>query len=174
MEPYIGQIELFPYNFAPLNWLVCNGQLLPISGNDALFALIGTTYGGDGVSTFALPNLNARVPVGTGTGQGLQPVVLGQAAGAEQATLTVQTMPGHTHPLIGASNTSSDTPTGLVPASTSDSAGADVQMYGTALGGQMVATAVTAAGAGVPFGIRNPYLGMVYCIATQGIFPTAA
>jgi len=166
MEPYLGQIELLALNFAPSGWLACNGQLLQISGNDALFALLGTTYGGDGQNNFALPNLNARVPVGVGNG-----TVIGQAGGVENATLTNAAMPSHTHPMFGAPTTTSDTPAGLLPAATEDTAGAAVQMYNPTPNASMNASVVSAAGGGQPFNVRNPYLGLHYCICTQGVFP---
>ncbi len=171
MEPYIGQIELLAMNFAPVGWLACNGQLLSISGNETLYSLLGTYYGGDGVSTFALPNLNSRVPVGVGRGLNLPNIDLGQTGGAENATLTPDTMPAHVHVFQASDSTTSDTPKGLLPAATQDSAGADVLMYGTISSSVMAAGAVTMAGGSQPFGIRNPYLGLVYCIATEGVYP---
>src|SRR4051812_29939577 len=97
MQPYIGMIMSWAGNFAPVGFQFCNGQLLPISGNEALYALIGTTFGGDGVTSFAVPDLRSRVPIGTGQGPGLQNYVLGQAAGAEQVTLTSANLAAHTH-----------------------------------------------------------------------------
>lgn len=99
-EYYVGEIRMFGGNFAPQNWALCNGQLLSISQNDTLFSLIGTTFGGDGVSTFALPNLQGRIGVGQGQGPGLSNRVLGQTAGSEEVMLTTPTMPGHSHMLM--------------------------------------------------------------------------
>jgi len=171
MEPYIGQIELLPYTFAPMNWLACNGQILAISEYETLYTLIGTTYGGDGQSTFALPNLNARVAIGSGNGKGLSPIALGQVGGAEDAVLSINTMPAHSHDFHASPNAASDSPVQQLPSSTIDSAGADVQMYGTAPNGTMALNTVTSVGSGQHFPIRNPYLGMLYCIATVGVFP---
>src|ERR1700736_4946531 len=96
-NPYIGQISMFGGSFAPVNYAFCNGQLLDIANNNALFSLLGTTYGGDGVTTFGLPDLRCRLPVHQGTGQGLSPYVLGQAAGNENVTLLTSQMPSHNH-----------------------------------------------------------------------------
>ncbi|MFC6663460.1 phage tail protein [Deinococcus multiflagellatus] len=99
MTPYLGEIRMFGGNFAPLGWALCQGQLLPISENDALFTLIGTIYGGDGQSTFALPDLRGRLPVHMGTMPGGTPMALGQLTGTETVTLTAAQMPAHAHPL---------------------------------------------------------------------------
>src|SRR5215208_3940598 len=96
-EPYIGEIRMFAGNFAPNGWMFCSGQLIPISENDALFTLLGTTYGGDGQETFALPNLQSRIPIHMGTGPDGATYQLGEAAGTESVTLTVQQIPIHTH-----------------------------------------------------------------------------
>jgi microcystin-dependent protein len=97
-QPYIGEIRMFAGNFAPAGWAFCNGQLLPISENETLFVVIGTTYGGDGQQTFALPNLQSRIPVHNGTGSGLSSYQLGETGGAEQVTLTINQIPIHNHP----------------------------------------------------------------------------
>src|SRR5215469_11130842 len=103
-QPFVGEIRMFAGNFAPAGWALCAGQLQPISENETLFQLIGTTYGGDGQETFALPNLQSRVPIHMGTGSGLSPYQIGQAAGTESVTLTSNQMPSHNHVLL-ASNT---------------------------------------------------------------------
>src|SRR5689334_22943703 len=102
-EPYVGEIRLFAGNFNPNGWMFCNGQLLPISENEVLFQLIGTTYGGDGQSTFALPNLQSRLPLHQGTGGG-STYVIGQTGGVESVTLSVQQIPQHTHPLLASTD----------------------------------------------------------------------
>src|SRR3954468_21133588 len=99
-DPYIGEIRMFGGNFAPAGWAFCSGQLIPISENDTLFNLIGTTYGGDGQSTFALPDLRGRVPIHMGTGPGLSTHIIGEAAGVESVTLLTQNMPPHTHAMV--------------------------------------------------------------------------
>jgi len=103
-EPFVGEIRMFGFNFAPQGWALCNGQLLPISQNTALFSLLGTTYGGDGRTTFALPDMRSRVPVCQGQGPGLSPYAEGQAGGAETVTLAATQMPGHTHPVKASSS----------------------------------------------------------------------
>jgi microcystin-dependent protein len=111
-NPYIGQISMFGGNFAPVNWAFCNGQLVDIANNNALYSLLGTTYGGDGVTTFGLPDLRCRLPVHQGTGQGLSPYVLGQAAGTENVTLLTPQMPSHNHTFYATSaSATSVTPT---------------------------------------------------------------
>src|SRR5690349_24324 len=107
-QPYIGEIRIFAGNFAPAGWSFCNGALIPISENDALFTLIGTTYGGDGQETFALPNLQSRVPNHQGQGPGVsQNYQIGEMGGVEQVTLTAQQIPVHSHPMVASTNTSS-------------------------------------------------------------------
>src|SRR5919112_3242073 len=106
-EPYIGEIRMFAGNFAPNGWMTCEGQQLPISENDALFTLIGTTYGGDGQSTFNLPNLASRVPIHMGTGPNGTNYQIGEMAGTEQETLTTQQIPSHTHPMFGSTDPAS-------------------------------------------------------------------
>src|SRR3954468_9069383 len=107
-EPFVGEIRMFGGNFAPVGWAFCDGQLLPISENETLFNLIGTTYGGDGQSTFALPNLQSRVPIHQGQGTGLSNRQLSEAGGTEEVTLTVQQIPAHSHALLGSSANASD------------------------------------------------------------------
>src|SRR6185369_546391 len=108
-EPYVGEIRMFAGNFAPNGWMFCEGQTLPISENEVLFQLIGTTYGGDGEETFNLPNLASRVPIHMGTGPDGTTYQLGEMAGTEQETLTTQQIPNHTHPFTGSTNVSQDT-----------------------------------------------------------------
>src|ERR687894_1175581 len=107
-EPYIGEIRMFGGSFAPAGWAFCDGQQIPISENDALFTLIGTTYGGDGQSTFNLPNLASRVPIHMGTGPDGTTYQIGEMAGTEQETLTVQQIPNHSHPMVGTTSTANN------------------------------------------------------------------
>lgn len=193
-QPFLGMIALFPYNFAPRGWAFCYGQLLPIAQNTALFSLLGTQFGGDGQLTFALPDFRSRVPVGAGQGPGLSNYSVGQAAGTENVTLNVNQMPSHTHAvtlthdpglpgLVATANVRSDrgtqqSPVGNVPAV--EAAGVTAT-YSDASPNQAMATGAitisgnaTAAPAGgnLPFDNLQPYLGMNFCIATQGIFPS--
>lgn len=174
-EPIIGQIELLPnYIFQSGDiWKPCNGQLLSVDDYNELFSLIGTIYGGDGENVFALPNLNARVPVGCGTHSGLPGIVIGQAGGVDTVRLNTNTMPPHSHRLLGSKATTSSNPVGNVPSVTSDGAGADVLMYkpGPHSGRTMSEHAVSEAGAGKEIDIRSPYLGLLYVIATRGMYP---
>jgi microcystin-dependent protein len=169
--PYIGEIRIFGGNFAPVGWALCNGQLLAISQYDALFALIGTTYGGDGVTTFALPDLQCRVPLHFGTGPGLSSRILGQVGGSEQVTLTTGQMPAHTHPplALGAPGSAS-TPSGNVWAGVS--AGAIYNATDPAPTAAMNASAVLPVGGSQPHTNIQPFQCVNFIIALEGIFPT--
>ena len=170
MEPYLGQIILFAGNFAPRGWAFCDGNLLPISNYQALFSLLGTTYGGDGRTTFALPDLRSRVPRGEGTGPGLNPVQLGEKAGALTHTLSTAELPPHNHGLLenahaGEGDTSS--PAGHVLANGSG------DIYSDQTADAMTLPATTAsAGNGQSFSTVDPYLGLNYIIAVTGLFPS--
>ena len=165
-EPFIAQITLFAGNFAPRGWAFCNGQLLPISQNTALFSLLGTTYGGDGRVTFALPDLRGRVPVHAGQGPGLSNRNLGEAGGNQQVTLDTTQIPSHAHLLRG-TNTAGDspTPTGKVLASGSN-------IYGTGANTQLNNNVIRNTGGGQPHDNMQPWLGMNYIIAMEGIYPS--
>ena len=166
-EPYLGMICIYPYTFAPRGWAFCAGQILPIAQNTALFSLLGTTFGGNGQTTFALPDLRGRFPVGAGQGPGLQNYDLGQVAGSENATLLASNIPPHSHSL----NAFADAPTSSKPAG-NFLAGASAY-NATSDGTQLNAAAIQGpAGGPQPFGILSPYLGLNYCIAMQGIFPS--
>lgn len=167
MEPFIGQIQLFGFGWAPRGWAVCNGQLLAINTNTALFSLLGTTYGGNGQTTFGLPDLRGRVPLGLGQGPGLGNYDLGQAAGTETVTLTAAQMPVHNHPMGGSGTASSKSPANLAPAFTSAAAS-----YGAPDGTPMSGTFCGNQGGSQPHDNRQPYLTMCYCIATEGIYPS--
>lgn len=170
MEAFLASILLFAGNFAPSGWAFCNGQILPISQNQALFALLGTTYGGDGRSTFALPDLRGRVPVHFGQGPGLSNYSLGQVNGAENTTLTVANLPAHTHQLNATTEAgSTSVPTGAYLGNT----GALDREYNTT--GTVVAMntgAIGVAGQSQPFTNVQPYLAVSFIIALQGIFPS--
>lgn len=168
--PYIGEVRLFAGNFAPQGWAMCQGQLLSIAENDVLFALFGTTYGGDGVSSFALPDLRGRVPVHQGTGPGLSPRTLGETGGAEQVALTADTMPAHGHAL-GASGTrgkASPGPGAVISATS-------VSVYGTgAPSVAMSANAIAPTGSGAPHENMPPFTVVNHIISLSGIFPSPA
>jgi len=166
--PFVGQIKIFAGTFAPQGWLFCNGQLLPISEYETLFNLIGTTYGGDGVTTFALPDLRGRVPVHVGQGPGLSNYVLGDQGGSEKVTLTVNQMPAHTHArAVSAAPGTSDSPANMVPAETPDG----VPAYSTSASATMNPGMVAKAGGSQPHNNVKPYTVVNYIIAVEGIFP---
>ena len=174
MEPFIAEIKMFGGNFAPVGWAFCNGQLLSISQNTALFSLLGTTYGGNGVTTFGLPNLQGRAPLHFGNGAGLTPRQLGESGGTETVTLSQTQMPTHSHSL-GASSKNGDasTPSGNVNAVYVDPGTlSPVNIYGTAIDTAMNSSAVGNAGGSLPHNNMQPYLCVNFIIALQGIFPS--
>jgi microcystin-dependent protein len=165
-EPFLGQITIVGFNFAPRGWAQCNGQILPIAQNTALFSLLGTTYGGNGQTTFALPDLRSRVPIHVGQGPGLSSYALGQAAGTETVTLNINQMPTHNH-LMGASSEEGapSSPSGQVPAKGG--------IYGPAPDGTVMnPTVITNTGGSQPHENIQPYLTLNFCIALEGIFPS--
>lgn len=163
-EPFIGEIRIFGFNFNPNGWAACNGQLMPISQNQALFALIGTYYGGNGVQTFGLPDLRGRAVVNQGQGAGLSNYVLGEVVGVEQTTLLSTQMPIHSHtqPVTNGPSTTTRPHSGVPAAGGSYAAAGD--------GGAFVATST--AGGSQPFSLLQPILVMNYCIALEGVFPS--
>jgi microcystin-dependent protein len=165
-QPYVGEIRMFAGNFAPAGWMFCEGQLLPISENETLFQLIGTTYGGDGQSTFALPDLRGRIPVHQGNG-----FILAETGGAEEITLTVNQIPAHSHPFLASSDPASDgTPTGRVMAS-SRTAGQFLYLEDTPTV-NMAATSISSVGGSQPHTNFQPYLCVDFIISLFGIFPS--
>ncbi len=169
MDPFIGQIQAFGFNFAPRGWAFCDGQLLPISQNTALFSLLGTTYGGDGRLTFALPDLRGRSIIHPGQGPGLSSITQGERAGSENITLTGNNMPSHNHNVSVAVNSGS----GEESSSTSYLAGhANAFSEAPTSGAALAGVNQTNAGGNQPVNIRNPFLGIYICIALQGIFPS--
>ena len=167
-DPWVGEIALVAFTFAPRGWALCNGQLLAISTNQALFSLIGTIYGGDGRSTFALPDLRGRAPIHTGQGPGLADRFIGESSGSEAVTLTSAQLAPHSHAaMVSSLNGTSDSPVGAVPArSASGTPG-----YAAAPDSAMLASAIGAAGGGLAHDNMPPYLAMNYVIALVGIFP---
>jgi microcystin-dependent protein len=166
-EPYIGEIRMVGFNFAPVGYALCNGQLLAISQNTALFAIIGTTYGGDGVTTFALPNLQSRAPIHVGQGGGLSSYVEGQSGGTENVTLLTTQMPQHSHtPVANA--------TGVDQASPANNFCGNSQQsnYASSDGVAMATGAVGQTGNSQPHNNIQPYLAITFVIALQGVFPS--
>lgn len=165
-EAFIGEIRIYGFNFPPRGWAMCNGQILSISQNSALFALLGTTYGGNGQTTFALPNLQSRVPVHFGQGPGLSPYSLGQASGTESVSLTSGQLPSHGH-LVAASSVA---PNASRPGNAFLAANG---AYQAAADGTTMATGmIQASGNSQPFGILPPYLALNFCICLEGLFPS--
>ncbi|MHB8628923.1 MAG: phage tail protein [Aggregatilineales bacterium] len=162
-QPYVGEIRLFAGNFAPAGWMFCDGQVLPIAQNDTLFNLIGTTYGGDGQSTFALPDLRGRLPLHMGSG-----FTLAENGGAETVTVTVQQLPAHSHIVTAAgSGTPTTSPAGAVLA---DGLGL---IYERATGNEAtMGTALGLAGGSQPHENRQPYLGINFIISLFGVYPS--
>jgi len=171
-DPFVAEIRIFPFNFAPKGWAFCNGQLLPLSQNTALFSLLGTTYGGDGKSTFALPDMQGDAPMHPGQGPGLSLHDLGESGGSETVTLLETEIPVHTHALQADVLDLADTNVPSPNAALALSAGGT--LYQAASGTTMAAEAVTAAGASSPHNNMQPYLTLNFNIALQGIFPPRA
>lgn len=168
-EPFLGEIRMFGFNFAPIGWAQCNGQVLPISQNTALFSLLGTFYGGNGTSNFALPDLRSRVAVHEGQGTGLAQYVIGQRGGVENVTLLGTQLPAHSHSVNASSATAVEArPAGAVLAH----AGASV--YASAPDGATVMNSgmISNTGGNQPHPNVQPYLTVNFCIALQGIFPS--
>jgi microcystin-dependent protein len=165
-QPYVGEIRIFAGNFAPAGWMFCEGQLLPISENETLFQLIGTTYGGDGQSTFALPDLRGRLPMHQGNG-----FIMAEQGGAEEITLTVNQIPAHTHPLLGSTAIASSTnPQGAVVAQ-DNVVGVDFYVQDVP-NVNMAPTAISPVGGSQPHTNFQPYLCVNYIISLFGIFPS--
>ena len=181
MEGTIGEIRMFAGNFAPKNWAFCQGQTLSISSNTALFSILGTTYGGNGTTTFGLPNLSGRVMVGAGTGPGLPNIQLGQVAGEAQHTLTSSEMPSHNHTASAptatapaASVATTDTPSASVAPAPATLGAGKSNNFGAAdtnLAPPTLTPAVASAGSGMPHNNLQPYLGMNMVICLYGIYP---
>ena len=170
MEPFIGQIMTVGFNFPPRGWALCEGQLLAINQNQALFSLLGTTFGGDGRTTFALPDLRGRSVVGVGTGAGISTISWGERGGIENAQLTVNNLPSHNHVVsIGVNNTAGEesNASGQIISNHTGAFNED-PVSGQNLGG--VSCGLT--GGGQSFNVRNPFLGMYVCIALTGLFPS--
>lgn len=173
MDFFLGEIRLLPYTFAPAGWQDCDGSLLSIAEYDALFTLLGTTFGGDGVSTFAVPDLRGRLPVHRGTGRGLSPYVLGQVAGTESVTLLAANVPAHTHAVAATSVLGS---TGTPSATVELGAISGDTMYSSDVSGltahPAAASMISTAGGSQPHENTMPTLAVRFCIAVAGIYPS--
>ena len=167
-QPFLGEIRLFGGNFAPAGWMFCDGSVLAIAQNDALFQLIGTTYGGDGVTTFALPDLRGRIPMHQGAPAVGSARILGEAGGVEQVTLTLQQIPLHSHPMMATSGVGHlSEPQNALPA-----AHRDFATYDSAVAAPLPAATVTPSGGSQPHANLPPYLCVSFIISLFGIFPT--
>ncbi|EZH76258.1 tail protein [Ectopseudomonas composti] len=197
-DPFLGEIRMVGFNFAPRGWATCQGQIMAITQNSALFALLGTIYGGNGQSTFGLPNFSGRSPVGQGNGPGLTPVTIGEMAGSENITMTTNQMPMHTHgatasaptgtaqvaipaATTGTTQATPSTGTVLGPIAAAGRAGtlyctgaADSTLapFNSTVNVQAPTVTVATAGGSQPVPLRNPYLGTNFIIALEGIFPS--
>jgi microcystin-dependent protein len=168
-DPFVAEIRMFAGNFAPTGWATCDGQLLPISQNTALFSLLGTFYGGNGKSNFALPNFQGSCPIGQGQGSGLSDRVLGESGGAQSVTLLQSEMPAHTHSVNAYSEDLADinipSPDVILGASSA------LNLYLNSSNTQMNPQATSVAGSSFPHNNMQPYLTVLFIIAMQGVFP---
>jgi microcystin-dependent protein len=169
-NPFVAEIRIFPFNFAPTGWAFCNGQLLPISQNTALFSLLGTTYGGDGKSTFALPDLQGSAPIHQGQGPGLSQYFLGEASGSEAVTLIQTEMPAHKHQASGVSGSGPTSPANNTWGSASGRTPPPTYVNGVP-NVTMGFAALSIAGGSLPHNNMQPYLVLNFCIAMQGVYP---
>jgi microcystin-dependent protein len=167
VDPFIGELRLFGFNFASRGWALCQGQLLAIAQNSALFSLLGTMYGGNGQTNFALPDLRGRVALSFGQGPGLSPYEQGQPGGTEQVTLIANQLPPHNHTVAASSAATSKSPAGAFPAANGDSSN-----YGSTADLTMNPAMVGGGGSAQPVAIASPYLVLNWCIALEGVFPS--
>lgn len=168
-DPFLGSIMMVGFNFAPIGWLLCNGQLVSIADNDALYSLIGTNFGGDGITTFGLPDLRGRIPIHQGQGPGTSNYVIGQMAGTETVTLTVNQIPSHNHSLLASTASgSAGSPAGDYIAVNADG----ITSYSGSATGNLNAGSIQSQGGNQPHNNMQPYLVVNFCIAMNGIYPT--
>jgi len=172
-DPYIGEVRIFGFDYAPIGWAFCDGELLPTAQYQALFAVIGTIYGGDGQNNFGVPNLKARIPIMFGQGQGLSPYPITAAGGVTEVTLTTSQIPSHNHQMVCTNNAATtNIPAGYYPSKHMD----DLKGYmyrkdPGVLDAQFSPNAVTSDGSNQPHSNLQPYLPLNFCIATEGVFP---
>jgi microcystin-dependent protein len=171
-QPFVGEIEIFAFNFAPYGWAQCQGQLLPISQNTALFSLLGTQFGGDGKSNFALPNLQGTIPVSQGQAPGLSDYNVGETGGSEKVSLIVSQIPQHAHTLAAAPVAARiSTPSSTAALGGTEHGTPDVYATAATTGSVMNTNIIGTAGGSQPHNNMMPYLTLNYCIALQGVFP---
>jgi microcystin-dependent protein len=180
-EPFIGEIRMFGGNFAPRAWAFCNGQLLSIAQNTALFSLLGTTYGGNGQTTFAVPDLRGRVPVGMGQGPGLPNVTQGEMSGSPTHTMIITEMPAHNHTVQSTLNGTSATANSGSPGSGIPATASSLSLYVSSavnpplnrpFASSVVSSTAGIAGGSQPFSIMQPYVGINFIISLEGIYPS--
>jgi microcystin-dependent protein len=174
MTPFIAQVILLGFDWNPRSWALCDGQLLPISQNQALFSILGTTYGGNGIQTFALPDLRGRIPINPGQGPGLANYNLGQVGGAQTTTLVANNLPLHNHLMqvnTGAGNAGAPI-ANLLAQGPVITGGVNTNVFATSANTTMSPTAIAANGGNQPISILQPYLALNYSIALQGVFPS--
>jgi microcystin-dependent protein len=169
MDPFVAEIRIFPFNFAPKGWAFCDGQILPLSQNTALFSLLGTTYGGDGKSNFALPDLQGNAPMHPGQGPGLSLHDLGETGGSQTVSLLESEIPSHSHTLRA--DTLDPAEVNLVSSNASLAQSTGGGLYQSASNGSMSDNAITPAGGDQPHNNMQPYLTLNFCIALQGVYP---
>lgn len=169
-DPFVAEIRIFPFNFAPRGWAFCDGQLLPLSQNTALFSLLGTTYGGDGKSNFALPDLQGRAPMHPGQGPGLSLHDLGETGGSETVTLLESEIPSHNHVMMASTQPGEDASPNPSEA-LARSVGASLYQSSLANLTQLSPNTLTPAGGDAPHNNMMPYLTLNFCIALQGVYP---
>ena len=168
-NPFVAEMRIFPFDFPPTGWAFCNGQILPISQNTALFSLLGTTYGGDGKSNFALPNMQGRAPMQPGQGPGLSLHDLGEAGGTPAVTLLQTEIPSHNHKVMAESQDPADT---IIPSpSTAIARSSGGGLYQTSSNVQMSPSTLAAVGGSQPHNNLMPYIALNFCIALQGVYP---
>lgn len=172
-SPFVAEVRIFPFNFAPVGWAFCDGQILPLSQNTALFSLLGTTYGGDGKSNFALPNLQGNAPMHPGQGPGLSLHDLGETGGSDTVTLLESEIPAHTHTINGIDGARVGGQSGVPVNSTLVKTGDNTNAYtsGAMQNLFMAANMVAPAGGDQPHNNLMPYLTLNFCIALQGVYP---
>jgi microcystin-dependent protein len=169
VDPFLAEIRIFPFNFAPTGWALCDGQLLPLSQNTALFSLLGTTYGGDGKSNFALPDLQGAAPMHPGQGPGLSLHDLGETGGSDMVSLLAVEIPAHTHAAHADAIDVADTNVPSTNASFAQSSGGT--LYQPTTDTQLAGQALASAGGSQPHNNLQPYLTLTFCIALQGVYP---